>query len=119
MTDDEAPTRPPLHQPQPYQPPQPQPAPAQGQTDGLAVAGMVLGIVALLFCWVPFLNIVLAILAIVFSIVGMARGISRGMAIAGLVLGLISAALIAAFFISVITGIIAGANNMSGVTIGQ
>lgn len=75
--------------------------PGEGQTtasapqgNGLAVAGLVLGIIALVLFWVPFLNWVLAILGIVFGAVGMSKGKKvgkgRGMGMAGLILGLIS-----------------------------
>ncbi|MEZ4365395.1 MAG: DUF4190 domain-containing protein [Kofleriaceae bacterium] len=75
------------------EPATPPAAPPTG--NGLAIAGLVLGIVAVLLCWVPLVNWVLAILAIVFGAVGMGRarkvgGRGRGMAIVGLVLGILS-----------------------------
>jgi NAD/NADP transhydrogenase beta subunit len=58
---------------------------------GLAIAGMVLGILAVLLCWFAFVNWVLAILAIIFGAVGIARANKgapgKGMAITGLVCG--------------------------------
>lgn len=54
---------------------------------GLGITGMVLGIVAAVFFWVPFLNVALAVLALIFGIVGIFLNSGRGMAIAGAVLG--------------------------------
>ncbi len=64
----------------------------------MAVAGLVLGIVALVFCWIPFLNWILAILAVIFGAVGVSKankigGKGKGMAIAGLVMGIVGALL--------------------------
>lgn len=58
---------------------------------GLAVASMVLGIVALvLSCCVPYLPIVLALLAVVLGAVSLAKKMGgTGMAVAGLVCGII------------------------------
>ena len=78
----------PYQQPQqmPYQPgqmPYPQPAaPAPGK--GLAVAGMILGIISL-FCF-PYIA---GLLAIIFGGVAMGKGYRGGMAVAGIVCGII------------------------------
>ena len=65
--------------------------------NGLAVAAMVLGIIAVVLVWIPFLNtisLVLAIIAIALAIPGLikanrvAKG--KGQAIAGLVLAIVS-----------------------------
>lgn len=74
-------------------------ATAKKSTSGLAVAGLVLGLIALLSCWIPFFNVVttsLAILGLVFAIIGIVatapakpKG-GRGIAIAGTVLCAIS-----------------------------
>lgn len=58
---------------------------------GLAVASMVLGILALvLSCCVPYLPILLALLAVVLGGVSLAKKMGgKGMAIAGLVCGII------------------------------
>ena len=102
-------------QPEPYAAPQqpavPQqgyaPVPQQGyapQTvfvqapakpgNGLGVAGFVTGLLGLIFCWVPFLGIVLALLGVIMGGVGITtgkkKGASTGLAIAGLVLGIIA-----------------------------
>lgn len=75
-----------------------QPA-AKKSTSGLAVAGLVLGLIALLSCWIPFFNVVttpLAILGLVFAIIGIVATAPAkpkggcGIAIAGTVLCAIS-----------------------------
>ncbi|GAA1995809.1 DUF4190 domain-containing protein [Catenulispora subtropica] len=67
------------------------------KTNGMAVAGMVLGIVSLVFFWVWFAAPVVALLGIIFSAVGISQcnrmgQDGKGMAVAGLVCSLISAA---------------------------
>lgn len=82
------PQQPQYQQPQqvPYQPgqmPYPQPVmPAPGK--GLAVAGMILGIISL-FCF----PVVTGLLAIIFGGVAMGKGYRGGMAVAGIVCGLL------------------------------
>src|SRR5437667_288484 len=75
----------------------PEQQPPQQQGNGIAVAGMVLGICALVLCWIPFLNWVLALLGIIFGALGVSRGnkvgTGKGMAIAGLICGIIGALL--------------------------
>lgn len=56
---------------------------------GFSVAGFIIGIMALVFCWVPFFGLTLSILAVIFSAMGMKRG-KTGLAIAGLILGLVA-----------------------------
>jgi hypothetical protein len=67
--------------------------PATPQGNGLAVAGLVLGILGLVFCFVPFFGWVLAILGIIFGAVGLNKankvGRGKGLAIAGLICGAI------------------------------
>lgn len=67
---------------------------AGGGSNGLAVAGFVLGLLGLLTCWIPILNIVgilLGILGVVLAAVGLSKsrkvGAGRGLAIAGIALG--------------------------------
>ena len=64
----------------------------------MAVAALVLGIIAVVLCFVVVLNWILAILAIIFGAVGMSKankigGKGKGMATAGLALGVIGAIL--------------------------
>ncbi|MGY1618374.1 hypothetical protein ACI797_16665 [Geodermatophilus sp. SYSU D00691] len=92
----------------PAQPEQVQPAYAQPQYapqtvfvqapaqpgNGLGVAGFVTGLLGLIFCWVPALGILLAVLGVILGGVGIAtgkkKGAPTGLAIAGLVLGVIA-----------------------------
>ena len=89
-----------VHNPPPqYQAPQ-----AQAQGNGMAVAGLVLGIIGLVFCWIPVLGWILALLGLIFGAVGNSKanrigGKGKGMAMAGLVLGLIGLILGVALFI--------------------
>lgn len=66
----------------------------QGDSNGLAITGMVLGICALVFYWLgscctPILGgalaILLGIVGLVFSIIAMKKGQNKGMSIAGLI----------------------------------
>ncbi len=82
------------------QAPAPAPAPAPGKkpSSGLAIAGMVLGIIAILLSFLPIINnlsFFLAIVGLILSIVGLVKankgtGAGKGMAIAGIVLCVIS-----------------------------
>ena len=63
---------------------------AQPRSNGMGVAGFVLALLGLIFCWVPVLNWILWLLGLIFSIVGMCKkGAPRGLAITGLVLSCI------------------------------
>ncbi|MEU0788793.1 DUF4190 domain-containing protein [Amycolatopsis sp. NPDC005961] len=84
---------------QPYAQPsyvsQPYPGYQPLVTSGMAVAGMVIGIVALVLFWVPFLDLLLGFLAIGLSWAGMVQAdrpgyTGKGMGIAGLVCGIIA-----------------------------
>ena len=71
-----------------YTPGQPQPG------NGMAVTGLVLGIIGLVLCWIPFLGWLLALLGVIFGALGVSKankiqGRGKGMAIAGLVTGVI------------------------------
>jgi hypothetical protein len=67
-----------------YAAPQPAQAPPKGK--GFAITALVLGIVALIFSWVPVFGLILGALAVVFGVVGLLKS-SRPMSIVGLVLG--------------------------------
>lgn len=98
--------------PQPYAPVQP-PFPPARKGAGLAVASMVLGIIALLLSWVPIVNTVAAVLAVVALGLGVPaflrarRGThgGGGLAITGLVTALVAVVVVVltqAFYASVI-----------------
>lgn len=62
----------------------------KGQSNGLGIASMVLGILSLItICCVPYGPIVLGIIAIVLGIVQIVKNEKKGMAIAGIVCGAI------------------------------
>lgn len=76
----------------------PSSVPTMGQQgNGLAVAGMVLGITSVIFCWWGIFSLAQWVLAITFSAIGIShanRGAAhKGMATAGLILGIIGAVL--------------------------
>lgn len=103
----------------PGYPPNPQgPQTQQPQGNGLAVAGMVLGIITLLLCWVPFLNWILALLAIVFGAVGIGRaakvGRGKGMAITGIVCGAVGAILGVVILVLAVRGVKKFAHDIQG-----
>lgn len=60
------------------------PTQSQGPT-GMAIAGMVVGILGLLISWIPIIGLIIAVLGLIFSVVGMKSVAGKGMAIAGLV----------------------------------
>lgn len=67
---------------------------AQAPSNGLGIAGFVLGLLGLVFFWFPFVGIVLAILGVILSGVAMSNakktGSGTGLAVAGLVCGLVA-----------------------------
>jgi hypothetical protein len=69
-------------------------------SNGFAVTGMVLGIVAILTWWscFGFIGVPCAVLAIIFSSLGLSAKQSHGMAVAGLVLGISSLVLCFGFW---------------------
>lgn len=76
-------------------PPPGQPMPAKG-TNGLATAGFVLGLLALLGAWIPvlnFLGIILGVVGAILAGVGLAKSqrvaAGKGLAIAGLIMSLL------------------------------
>lgn len=52
-------------------------------------AGFVLSLLALIFSWTPFVNLVLWLLGLIFSLVGLSKK-PKGLAVAGLIISLIS-----------------------------
>jgi xanthine/uracil permease len=73
----------------------------------MAIAGLVLGIAALVLCWIPFFGYVPAVLGIVFAAIGLKaanRGRpGKGMAIAGLTCAIIAAIATTAISVYVVT----------------
>ena len=80
---------------------------ATGQTNGLAVAGMICGILGLVLFWTVWIGIILGVLGIIFGALGRSRansmgGTGRGMAMTGIITGAIGvvAAIIFIVFIA-------------------
>jgi uncharacterized membrane protein len=72
--------------------------------NGMGTAALVLGILAVVFCWAYWVGVVLGVLAIIFGGVGVARAnagqaTNRSSALAGLILGIVA---IAAFIVLVL-----------------
>ena len=91
-----APTQTPINQPKNY--------------GGLAIAGMVVGIIAVALGWVPFLGFCLGVTAIILSIIALKKKQSKGMSITGIVTGAVSivwSAIVSAFLIISMIGIAA------------
>jgi hypothetical protein len=84
-----------------YQQPYQQPQQPQGGK-GLAITSMVLGIVSVVFFWIPYVDILTLLLGITALILGIVAGKKgkNGMAIAGLVLGIIGTVLSLISFIT-------------------
>lgn len=81
---------------------QPQYVVATAPKKGFAVTALVTGIVGLVFAWVPFLGLILGIIASAFGGIGLynaqhGKAGGKGMAIAGLVMGMITVALFGLF----------------------
>ena len=87
-------------------PPAPQGYPQQfapPANNGIAIAALVVSIVALVLCWIPYLGLPLPLVAIGLAIAGLVRarkiGKGMGLAVTGLLIGLV--ALLAAVTITV------------------
>lgn len=70
----------------PAQPPVQPPIPA-GPANGLAIAALVVGIVAVISGWIPFWGLLVGATAIVLGILGLKKATGKGMAIAGIITG--------------------------------
>lgn len=81
------------------------PPPPQQPGNGMGVGGFVTGLLGLIFCWFPWLGIVLSIIGVALGGVGLSQGKKRGaptgLAIAGLVCGIIGLAVSLVFIIAV------------------
>jgi len=88
--------------------------PAQAPKNGMATAALVVGIVALLLCLIPFVNVVSIVgglVAVVLGVLAMKKAKAgapgKGMGVAGVVLGAISA--VVALIVTVVAGMAIGA----------
>lgn len=72
------------------------------KTNGLALTALIVGIAALVLCWVPVLGLLLGIVAVILGILGMKKasdGGGKGLAIGGLATGAL--ALLIGLFVTV------------------
>jgi hypothetical protein len=73
--------------------------------NGMATAGMIFGILAVCFCWIPVFNIfitpTLGLLGLIFSIVGLVKKNvkGKGMAIAGIILSVLSTIFVVLYYV--------------------
>ena len=100
-----------------YQQPMGYVAPQQLQPQGLAVTGMVLGIVSIVISLFCALGVITAIMAVIFGGIGIAqanqgRARGKGMAVTGVVLGIISVAL---YVLALVLLVSLGFPSMTGV----
>ena len=80
-----------------------EPYPPQSSTPGLSIAGMICGILSLLTCCFYYIGLPLAVLGLIFSIIGMKRTANgKGMAVAGIVTSAITLAIIVIMLIIVL-----------------
>jgi hypothetical protein len=102
--------------------PQPQAYAAGQPGNGIGIAGGVCGIVAVVLCWIPFVDyvsIVLGALAIIFGALGLRNanahgGAGKGMAITGIVTGIV-ALVISVLFLAVVYTAVTSINTSVGV----
>ena len=84
---------------------------------GFGTAGLVLGIIAMVISFIPFINTfayIMGILALIFGIVALAKKASKGPAVAALILGILSIAMTASINKSAVD-VISGAVNQLNV----
>lgn len=101
---------------------QPQMYAAGQQGNGIAIAGGVCGIVAVVLCWIPFVDyvsVILGALAIIFGTLGLRQanthgGAGKGMAITGIVTGIV-ALVISVLFLAVVYTAVTSINTNVGV----
>ena len=92
--------------------------------NGMGIAALVFGILALLFVWLPIVGLVLGLLAIIFGVVGRGRvrkqqATNGGVAFAGLILGVITFLLNLLWTILVLVGFVTFLNFGGGNTLAQ
>lgn len=110
--------------PQPQQESQPQQAGGGGgqqQGNGIAIAGMVLGIISVATCWIwcfPWIAIACGIVGVILSVLGLKTakergGLNAGKAKTGLICGLIGLAVSVVLFIVVLAFFTAATSSLS------
>ena len=99
--------------PNPYAPQAPYPGAGVPYTqpqrgNGQAIAGLVLGIISLFICWIPFFGLPLPIVGIILSALGRRSPTGRTIGTVGLVLSIIALAVAIIFIVIIIIAAIAG-----------
>lgn len=79
----------------------------------MATASLVLGILSIILCYIPFLDVILALLALIFGIVAKVKG-NGGMAIAGIILGVFGLLLSALILYFLFYSVLSGRNDFNG-----
>ncbi len=72
---------------------------------GMGIASFVMGLIALVTCWIPLVNLfsgLLAFVGVLLGVGGMARDGRKGFAIAGLILGLLAMAVVILMFTAIV-----------------
>jgi hypothetical protein len=83
------------------------------QSNGVAIAALIVGIISVVVCWIPFFGLVPPIVGIILGIIGRRKPVQQGISLAGLVLSIVG--LVGALVITLllVAGIIAAANSQS------
>ncbi|MEW4308051.1 DUF4190 domain-containing protein [Rossellomorea marisflavi] len=71
--------------------------------NGLAVSALVLGIIGLVLFLIPFLPYPLAIMAIVFGVIGRKKQVKKGLALTGIITGIITLVLKVWFWVGLVS----------------
>ncbi len=80
------------------------------RTNGMAIAGLVVGIISLILWWIPFFGLVPPIVGIILSNLGRRAATGRTMAIVGLVLSIIALVLALIIVVLFFIGLLASRN---------
>jgi hypothetical protein len=81
------------------------------QTNGLALAALIVGIISVVLCWIPFFNFVPAIIGIILGILARRRPEQRGLGLAGLILSIIALVISVVYLIILVAAVIGAANS--------
>lgn len=79
----------------------------QGNGKGMAIASMVLGIVACVFCWVWYIVIPAGVVGLVLGLVYKKKGGQSGMATAGVICSIVALSLLVLLYVLVFAGVFA------------
>ncbi len=82
-----------------------------GQSNGWAIAGLIVGIISIALCWIPFFDFVPAIVGIILSIVARRRPNQQGLALTGLILSIVGLVISVIYLVILIAAIVSAANS--------